>query len=85
MCEGVTYCVWLQVNDSSVIMSVLRTMMLNDDLSLAQALGFYPMVPYTDSKGKTSQDRANKYFIMSPGGGSGGLSLAQRRWVWLFV
>ena len=70
---------WLQVNDSSVIVSVLRTVMINNDLSLAQALDFYPMVPYTDSKGKTSQDRANKYFIMFPEGGSGGLSLAQRR------
>ncbi len=67
------------MNDSSVIVSSVRSVMVNKELSLSQALDFYPLVPYTDSKGKTQEERANKYFIMFPGGVSGPLSLAQRR------
>ncbi|XP_064395384.1 prostaglandin E synthase 2-like [Halichondria panicea] len=69
----------VQVNDSTLIVSSVRSAMVNNGLSISQALDFYPLVPYTDSKGKTQEDRANKYFIMFPDGGSDSLSLAQRR------
>lgn len=69
----------VQVNDSTLIVSVIHSVLVNPGLSLEQALDYYPLVPYTDSKGKTGHDRANKYFIMFPDGGSGHLSLAQRR------
>ena len=49
-------------------------------LSVGQAMELYPEMNYTDSKGKTHTERANKYFIMlGEEGNAKGVSLAERR------
>lgn len=57
--------------------------MLNDGkLSVKEAMELYPEMSYTDSKGKTLTERANKYFIMlGEDGSTKGISLAERRLV----
>ena len=72
------------MNDSSLLISVLRTCMLNGgELSVSQAVDLYPEMTYTDGKGKTHTERANKYFIMlGEDGDTKGISLAERRSVW---
>ena len=69
------------MHDSSLIVSILKTVMVSDGrLSLSQALDLYPEMSYTDSKGKTKTERANKYFIMfGEDGDKSGVSLAERR------
>lgn len=69
------------MNDSSLVISLLQTVMVNDgDLSVSQALDLYPEMSYTDGKGKTKTERANKYFIMfREKGDKTGVSLAERR------
>lgn len=49
-------------------------------LSVGQAMELYPEMNYTDNKGKTHTERANKYFIMlGEEGNAKGVSLAERR------
>ena len=57
--------------------------MLNEgQLSVATAMDLYPEMSYTDKKGKTQTERANKDFIMlGEDGTSKGVSLAERRCV----
>ncbi len=44
------------------------------------ALDLYPEVSYTDAKGKSQTERANKYFVMFGYEGEGiGTTIAQRR------
>ena len=51
-------------------------------LTVGQALELYPEMSYTDDKGKTHTERANKYFIMlGEEGDAKGVSLAERRLV----
>ena len=71
------------MNDSSLLISVLRTCMLNEgQLSVAKAMDLYPEMSYTDDKGKNQTERANKYFIMlGEDGPTKGVSLAERRCV----
>lgn len=54
----------VQVNDSSLIISVLTTCMVNESSSIARSLDLYPEMSFTDAKGKVHNERANKYFIM---------------------
>lgn len=70
-----------QINDSSVLISILETFILNGGAqSLSSVQDMYPEVSSTDSKGKTKIERANKYFIMlGERGDSHGVSLAERR------
>ena len=57
--------------------------MVNDGkLSVGQAMELYPEMSYTDDKGKTHTERANKYFIMlGEEGNTKGVSLAERRYI----
>ena len=51
-------------------------------LSVAHTMDLYPEMSYTDNKGKTQTERANKYFIMlGKEGDAKGTSLAERRLV----
>ena len=70
-----------KVNDSSLLISVLRTCMMNEgNLSVDKAMELYPEMSYTDDKGKMQTERANKYFIMlGEEGDTKGISLAERR------
>ena len=69
-----------QMNDSSLVISVLHTFLVNKGSeSLSNTLDLYPEITSTDKKGKTTKERANKYFIMM--GEKGGVSLAERRLV----
>lgn len=52
-----------QVNDSSLVVSILRTCTITGR-GVAEVLAFYPEMSYTDAKGKSQTERANKYFIM---------------------
>ena len=52
-----------QINDSSVIISALRSLMLGRD-SLEQILNYYPEMKMQDSDGKEKTEYANRYFIM---------------------
>ena len=71
------------MNDSSLLISVLRTCMVNEGkLNVGQAMELYPEMSYTDGKGKTHTERANRYFIMlGEEGNAKGVSLAERRLV----
>ena len=51
-------------------------------LSVGQAIELYPEMNFTNDKGKTHTERANKYFIMlGEDGDTKGVSLAERRCV----
>lgn len=52
-----------QINDSSVIISALRSLMLGRD-SLEQILNYYPEMTIQGSDGKEKTEYANQYFIM---------------------
>ena len=53
----------VQINDSSLIISVLRScMVLGTDV--AETIKMYPEVNFLDSKNREQSERANKYFIM---------------------
>lgn len=70
-----------QINDSSLLISVLQTFMVNRGAEpLSKVLALYPEMSYTDSKGKERTERGNKYFIMyGEKGETEGVSLAERR------
>ncbi len=71
----------MQINDSSLLISVLQTFIVNDGSeNLSRTLDLYPEMKYTDKEGKEKTERANKYFIMyGENGESKGVSLAERR------
>ncbi|XP_068721051.1 prostaglandin E synthase 2-like [Montipora capricornis] len=55
-----------QINDSSVIISALRSVMLGQD-SVEQILIYYPEIKMQKADGKEEKEYANKYFIMHKG------------------
>lgn len=70
------------MNGSSLIVSVVRTCMLNKELSLSQCLDLYPEISTTDSKGKPLMERANQYFVMLQDAAcTDEMSLAEKRLV----
>ncbi|MGH0170964.1 UNVERIFIED_CONTAM: hypothetical protein FKN15_070121 [Acipenser sinensis] len=54
----------LQLNDSSVISSVIKTYMISKDKNLKQILSYYPEMKYKDEKGKEVTEYSNKYWVM---------------------
>ena len=52
-----------QINDSSVIISALRSLMLGQD-SIEQILGYYPEMTMQGADGKEEKEYVNRYFIM---------------------
>ncbi|KAK2169902.1 hypothetical protein LSH36_6g13000 [Paralvinella palmiformis] len=55
---------YLQINDSSVIISVLETFLDNRTLTLDKILEFYPGLETKNERGKAITDWPNKYFVM---------------------
>lgn len=53
-----------QLNDSSLIISVLTTFLNDKKQKLKDILEFYPMLEYKDEKGKKKTDVLNRYFLM---------------------
>ncbi|EDV27578.1 expressed hypothetical protein [Trichoplax adhaerens] len=55
----------IQLNDSSLIVSVLQTFMLrSDQVGLDEIIRYYPELKSTDNKGKEKIEYANRYQIM---------------------
>lgn len=53
-----------QLNDSSMIISALKTYLYHQDLNLEEILTYYPIVEFKDNKGDVQADIFNKYFLM---------------------
>lgn len=53
-----------QMNDSSLIISVLDTFLEDRSVSLDQLLTYYPSLESVDSRGRKVTEYPNKYFIM---------------------
>lgn len=53
----------LQINDSSVIISALQSLMVGQD-SIQQILVYYPEITTKGADGKEQTEYANRYFIM---------------------
>jgi len=54
----------IQINDSSVIVSALYSLLLDQNSNLEQIMDCYPSIRFYDSDGKEKQDIQNKYFLM---------------------
>ncbi len=70
-----------QINDSSLLISVLRSSKLLMDESVTAVLDMYPEMKYTNEKGKDTFERANKYFIMYGEDATDGKDVGQRRYI----
>jgi len=53
-----------QMNDSSYIISLFRSFVLDPSKALDEIATFYPIYKITDEKGKSRYEVENKYFIM---------------------
>ncbi|XP_008416012.1 prostaglandin E synthase 2 [Poecilia reticulata] len=54
----------LQLNDSSVIISSLRTLMINKEKSLSDVIRCYPEMKSVNDRGKEVTEYSNKYWLM---------------------
>ncbi|XP_013870069.1 prostaglandin E synthase 2 [Austrofundulus limnaeus] len=54
----------LQLNDSSVIISAIRTFMINKEKSMTDIIRCYPELKYVNEKGKEVTEYSNKYWLM---------------------
>jgi len=54
----------IQINDSSVIVSALYSLLLDQNSNLEQIMDCYPSIRFYDADGKEKQDIQNKYFLM---------------------
>ncbi|KAL3869901.1 hypothetical protein ACJMK2_042526 [Sinanodonta woodiana] len=64
VCDGVGQDGFLQLNDSSVIMSILGSYLVDKSQGLERVTTFYPGIEAKNSRGKTVWEFPNKYFIM---------------------
>lgn len=55
---------YVQMNDSSVIISIMESHLLDQSQKLSKLLSYFPAIESTNEKGKTIYDYPNKYFIM---------------------
>jgi len=53
-----------QLNDSSLIISLLGSFLYDRSQPVSQLLTYYPVLESKNSRGKTVYDYPNKYFIM---------------------
>ncbi|XP_077302214.1 prostaglandin E synthase Su(P) [Arctopsyche grandis] len=53
-----------QLNDSTVIISILSTYLLGKNQDLGEVIDCYPSVSYVDDDGKNKDEILNKYFLM---------------------
>lgn len=56
---------FLQLTDSSVIVSVLASYLRHPGQDVVELASFYPSISFYDDKGKKTTDIMNKYFLMS--------------------
>ncbi|XP_036385832.1 prostaglandin E synthase 2-like [Megalops cyprinoides] len=54
----------VQLNDSSVIISTLKTYLINKDKSIQQTVMYYPEYKTTNARGKEVTEYSNKYWVM---------------------
>ena len=59
-----------QLNDSSLIISLLESFLYDKSRSISTLLSYYPVMKSENSRGKTVYEYPNKYFVMY-GEGSG--------------
>lgn len=55
---------YVQLTDSSMIISSLASYLLNTDQDIGQLVNYYPSISFTDDNGKQKTDVINKYFLM---------------------
>uniref|UniRef100_A0A1L8E4I0 Putative glutathione s-transferase-related protein n=1 Tax=Nyssomyia neivai TaxID=330878 RepID=A0A1L8E4I0_9DIPT len=55
---------FLQLTDSSMIISVLSSLLRDKENNIVELASFYPSISYHDEKGKKKSDIMNKYFLM---------------------
>lgn len=55
---------YVQLTESSMIISALSSYKLDPTIDLLDLAGFYPNVVYENDEGKKQQDILNKYFVM---------------------
>lgn len=58
---------YMQLNDSSVIISVLRSYLYDDTTNLTDVVKFYPNIAYLDDDGKIKKEVMNRYHVMYQG------------------
>lgn len=56
--------VFQQLTDSSTIISILSSYLMDKKQDLYQVVQCYPTVTFTDESGKKTDDILNKYFLM---------------------
>lgn len=55
---------YLQLIDSTMIISALTSYLHNKDPSLKETMKYYPLVEYNDAEGKHRTDSMNRYYLM---------------------
>lgn len=55
---------YVQLTDSSMIISALSSFLLNTNQDIGQLVNYYPNVSFIDENGKQKTDVINKYFLM---------------------
>lgn len=55
---------YVQLTDSSMIISSLASYLLNTDQDIGQLVNYYPSISFIDDNGKQKTDVINKYFLM---------------------
>ncbi|XP_055688997.1 prostaglandin E synthase 2 [Lutzomyia longipalpis] len=55
---------YLQLTDSSMIISALASFLRDKEQNITELASFYPSISYHDEKGKKKSDIMNKYFLM---------------------
>lgn len=56
---------WLQLTDSSVIVSVLASFLSKPGQDIVELASYYPSLTFYNDQGKKTQDIMNKYFLMN--------------------
>lgn len=58
---------YLQLNDSSMIISALTSYLLDKDVGLVEIANNFPAISFVDDDGKTKKEILNRYFLMYHG------------------
>lgn len=83
VCERTTEDDYLQINDSSVIISVMESHIIDQSQKIEKLLSYFPVIESKNEKGKTVYDYPNKYFIMfgeEPAYGTPDYMKKERKW-----
>ncbi|GAB1604960.1 prostaglandin E synthase 2-like [Argonauta hians] len=64
VCEGIGEDNYLQINDSSVVISLFESHLWDSSQSIEKLNTYFPALESKDQRGKTVFDFPNKYFIM---------------------